>query len=76
MTIYNIIVPITTSYSFQIEAPEGMSRQQVMEMVTAQDIKEGEIDSDVWTDVHYSFNKEDGKNVEVHDEEFNEIEDN
>jgi hypothetical protein len=75
MTSYNITVPVTVGYMFEVEAPEGLTRQQVMEMVTDQDIKQGEFNEAYWSDAAFYFKYEGGKDVEVADEDFNDIED-
>ena len=74
MAIYNISVPVIVAYDFQVEAPEGATREEVMAMVTEQNIKEGEFYASNWKDADFFFNHEGGKDVEVKDEDFNDIE--
>ena len=73
MATYNITVPVIVGYTFQVEGPEGMTRQQVMETATDQDIKEGEFNDARWSDAAFFFTYEGGKDVEVSDEDFNEV---
>jgi hypothetical protein len=73
MATYNITVPVVVAYDFQVEAPEGATREEVMAMVTEQNIKEGEFYPSNWEDAYFFFNHQGGKDAEVSDEDFNAI---
>jgi hypothetical protein len=73
MATYNITVPVVVAYDFQVEAPEGATREEVMAMVSEQNIKEGEFYPSTWKDADFFFRHEGGKDVEVGDEDFNEV---
>ena len=69
-TFYSVYIPVTTSYQVIIEGPAGMSREQVLEAVTKDDLALAEhCDGDVWHQLKHF----DADDVLVEDEDCEEV---
>ena len=70
MTTYIINIPITTTYTFNVDREAGLTKEQLLSSISDDELSNGDLEEVGWGEVKHYFLK---KEVDVQDEEGNDI---